>query len=211
MHAVRVSRSIGPHAMSGTSGDVIDVTRLIDDGPVTALLVRVAVPCGTVAFLVGLDTASINVAAPLIAEKLSLSKAHLDPIFSAALPGSLLGALSFGVLADQFGRKRMLVAATLTFGIFTFATARADSVPVLLLIRFLAGVGLGGATLCLITLASEYAPGSRRANVTSLIWTAFPFGVISGSFLNALSRFGWQSVFLVGGLFPLLVLLLLLV
>ena len=152
-------------------------------------------------------------AAPLIAEVLGLSHADIGPIFSAALLGSLLGALSFGALADRFGRKRMLVIATFAFGVFTFATAEARSFHSLLLVRFLAGIGLGGATPCFITLASEYAPRSRRATVTSLIWTAFPLGVITGSFLNAylLSAFGWQSIFLIGGIFPLAILLALLV
>ena len=211
--AAEATHPAGPHALTETSGGVVDVTRLIDDGPITALLVRVAILCGTILFLVGLDTASINVAAPLIAEKLSLSQAHLGPIFSAALLGSLAGALSFGALADRFGRKRMLEAATLNIAVYTLATPRADSFPILLKISYLAGIGLGGATPCLITLASEYAPAARRATVTSLIWTAFPLGVISGSFLNALllQRFGWQSIFLLGGLFPLLVLVLLLV
>ena len=188
---------------------IINVTQAIDDAPVGALLIQVGTLCAMVAFLVGLDTSSINVAAPLIAQKLNLSLAHLGPIFSAALLGSLLGASSFGSLADRFGRKRMLVAATLMFGVFTFATAMAGSVRTLLLSRLLAGIGLGGATPCFITLASEYAPRLRRAVVTSLIWTAFPLGVILGSFLNAylLSSFGWRAIFFVGGVFPLAVML----
>lgn len=197
--------------MTDPSNDVINVTRMIDEGPISMLLIRVAILCATIAFLVGLDTSSINVAAPLIAEKLRLPHARLGPIFSAALLGSLLGALSFGTLADRFGRKRMLMAAVLIVGVFTLATAEADSFWRLLLTRFLAGIGLGGATPCFITLASEYAPKARRPTVTSLLWTAFPLGVIAGSFLNAylLSNFGWQSIFLVGGVFPLVILLVL--
>ena len=192
--------------MTTEAGTVIDITRAIDDGPVSRLLVQAGILCAVVAVLVGLDTSSINVAAPLIAGRLGLSQAHLGPIFSAALLGSLLGALSFGSLADRLGRKRMLVVATLAFGVFTVATATAGSFGTLLLVRFLAGIGLGGAIPCLITLASEYAPCRHRAMVTSLIWTGFPTGVIAGSFLNAvlLRHFGWQAIFLVGGVFPLL-------
>ncbi len=193
--------------MTTEAGTAIDITRAIDDGSVSRLLVQTGILCAVVAVLVGLDTSSINVAAPLIARRLGLSQAHLGPIFSAALLGSLLGALSFGSLADRLGRKRMLVVATLAFGVFTFATATAGSFGTLLLVRFLAGIGLGGAIPCLITLASEYAPRRHRAMVTSLIWTGFPTGVITGSFLNAvlLRHFGWQAIFLVGGVFPLVV------
>ncbi len=98
----------GPEA-----GTAIDITWAIDDGPVSPLLVQTGILCAVVAVLVELDTSSINVAAPLIARRLGLSQAHLGPIFSAALLGSLLSALSFGSLADRLGRKRMLVVATL--------------------------------------------------------------------------------------------------
>ncbi len=192
--------------MATGSENTIDITAAIDDGPISRLLVQAGILCAVVAVLVGLDTSSINVAAPLIARGLGLSQAHLGPIFSAALFGSMVGALSFGSLADRIGRKRVLVLATLTFGLFTFATAIAGSFRALLLARFLAGIGLGGAIPCLITLASEYAPRAHRAMVTSLIWTGFPTGVISGSFLNAflLRHFGWQAIFLVGGVFPVM-------
>lgn len=173
--------------MTTEAGTAIDITQAIDDGPVSPLLVQTGILCAVIAVLVGLDTSSINVAAPLIARRLGLSQAHLGPIFSAALLGSLLGALRFGSLADRLGRKRMLVVVTLAFGVFTFATATATaaSFGTLLLVRFLAGIGLGGAIPCLITLASEYAPRRHRAMVTSLIWTGFPTGVITSSFLNA--------------------------
>ena len=193
--------------------DAIDVTREIDNRPVGSLLVQVVVLCSMVAFLDGLDTTSIGVAAPLIADQMKLSPAQLGPLFSAALFGAMLGALGFGPLADRFGRKRMLLAATLMFGMFTIATSLAGSLRGLLLIRFLAGIGLGGAPPCFIALASEYAPKARRALVTSLVWTAFPMGIILGSFLNGylISLFSWQAIFRVGGVAPLIVLMALLI
>ena len=192
--------------MPRTLEEVLDVTDLIETGAARSLLVRVVLLCAMVAFLVGLDTSSINVAAPLIAGKLQVSQAFLGPIFSAALLGALLGALTFGSIADRLGRKQMLIFACVIFGVFTLLTAVAASFRAFLLIRFLAGVGLGGATPCLITLTSEYASRSQRAAVTSLVWTGFPCGVITGSFLNAflLSKFGWPAIFLAGGLFPLI-------
>lgn len=192
--------------------DAIDITREIDDRPVGRLLVLVAVLCSMVAFLDGLDTTSIGVAAPLIADQLRLSQAQLGLVFSAALFGAMLGALSFGSLADRFGRRHMLLAATLMFGVFTVATSLAGSLHGLLVIRFLAGIGLGGAPPCFIALASEYAPKARRALVASLVWSAFPIGIILGSFLNGylISRFTWHAIFRIGGVAPLVVLLALL-
>ena len=192
--------------MMSTADHVFDVTKAIDERPIGSLLIQVGVLCALGSFLDGLDSSSIGVAAPLIADQLRLSKAFLGPIFSAGLFGAMIGALSFGSLADRFGRKGMLAVAVLTFGMFTIATSVAGSYSGLLLIRFAAGLGLGGATPCFVALASEYAPKAQRASVAGLVITAFPAGIFGGSFLNAyiLTHFGWHTIFLVGGTLPLL-------
>ena len=171
------------------------------------MYIRVAFLCAAVAFLDGFDTTSIAVAVPLIAERLHLQPPQLGLIFSSALFGAALGAASFGRLADRFGRKTMLLAATLIFGLFTLATAFASSFGQLLAIRFLTGIGLGGATPCFIALVTEFTPGSLRAKVTSLVWAAFPLGAFAGTFLCAylISVSGWQSIFITGGIAPIAV------
>jgi AAHS family 4-hydroxybenzoate transporter-like MFS transporter len=193
--------------MSGESKQVINITRVIDAGPFTSFQILAIVLCSLVAFLDGLDSQSIAVAAPLIADKLGIGRAALGPIFSAAVLGAMIGALTFGPLGDRFGRKRCLVAAAIIFGVFTLLTATADSYNALLVVRFVAGIGLGGATPCFIALASEYAPQRRRAMIASLIWAAFPLGGTAGGFVNAyiLANYGWPAIFLVGGVLPLLV------
>ena len=186
---------------------VVNVSRLIDDGPVSATQVAAMLLCASVAFLDGVDSQSIAVAAPVMVQKLGLERSALGAIFSAAVIGAMLGALTFGPLGDRFGRKRLLVLATAAFGIFTLATAYADSLGTLIAVRFCAGLGLGGATPCFLALASEYAPQRRRAMVASLIWAAFPLGGIAGGFANAyiLAVSDWTTIFLVGGVAPLLV------
>lgn len=197
--------------MSSSATAVVNVTRFIDDGLVSRLQVTAIILCSLIAFLDGLDSQSIAVAAPIIVDNLRLTRATLGPIFSIGLFGAMIGALTFGPLGDKFGRKRMLVFATTIFGICTLATAYANAYTSLLVIRFAAGLGLGGATPCFIALASEYAPLRRRAMVASLIWAAFPLGVSAGGFLNAaiLEHFGWQAIFLIGGILPLVVVVLL--
>ena len=184
----------------------VDVRRVIDDGAVTAFQVRAIVLCSLVAFLDGLDSQSIAVAGPIIADLIGLQRSALGPIFSAGVLGAMLGALTFGPLGDRFGRKRVLVASAVIFGVFTILTAYSGSYALLLATRFVAGIGLGGAVPCYIALSSEYAPRRRRAMVASLIWAAFPLGVSLGSFLNAaiLVEFGWQALFLIGGALPII-------
>jgi MFS transporter, AAHS family, 4-hydroxybenzoate transporter len=191
--------------MSAGDKDVINITTAIDSGPFTSFQIGAIVLCALVAFLDGLDSQSIAVAAPLMAEQLGLARTALGPIFSAALLGAMIGALTFGPLGDRFGRKRCLIAAAILFGVCTILTASVASFNALLAVRFVAGIGLGGATPCFIALASEYAPQRRRAMIASLIWAGFPLGGTAGGFINAyiLARYGWPTIFLFGGVLPL--------
>jgi AAHS family 4-hydroxybenzoate transporter-like MFS transporter len=192
---------------------VLNTTRLIDDRPLGGLQVMVFILCALINLLDGADTQSIGVAAPLMAQTLGLKMAQFGPIFSAALLGAALGAIAFGAVADRVGRKRLLIAALLLFGVFTLLTAHAPSVGPLLLFRFLAGIGLGGATPCFIALTSEYAPARRRAACVTLMWAGFPLGAMVGAFSNSLliPAFGWRAIFYVGGVLPLLLVVVLIV
>ena len=91
-----------------------------------------------------------------------------------ALFGLMLGAFGLGPIADHWGRKCVLIGATATFGVFTLCTAAAGTLQQILLFRFLAGVGLGGAMPSFISLATEYTPRAQRPAVVGLLWTGFP-------------------------------------
>jgi len=186
---------------------VVNITDLIDSNPIGGFQIRVFVLCALVALLDGVDTQSIGVAAPFIAENLHIPVTSFGPIFSAALFGAMLGALTFGPLADRFGRKVMLIIATLVFATFTFATPFSDSLSALLACRFLAGIGLGGATPCFIALTSEYTPERKRAMVVTAQWAAFPLGGMLGGLLNSyvIAALGWRALFYIGGIAPVVV------
>jgi len=185
--------------------DALNVTRFIDDGPLSRFQIAAIVGCALVNLFDGIDTQSIGVAAPFIAEGLGINIANFGPIFSAALVGATLGAASFGPLADRFGRKTLLVVAAVFIGVFTILTALANSVPMLVTFRILAGLGLGGATPCVIALTSEYAPARLRAALVTLMWSSFPLGGMTGGFLNTylIAHVGWRAIFYIGGFAPL--------
>jgi AAHS family 4-hydroxybenzoate transporter-like MFS transporter len=125
----------------------------------------------------------------------------MGPIYSAGQFGYLIGAICFGSIADRIGRKSMLVLATTIFALATLLTAVAQSFDVLIAIRFVTGLGLGGAAPCFVSLASEYGPKRFRAQIVALMWAAVPFGGLIGTFAIAfmLPRFGWQSVYYLFG------------
>ena len=189
----------------------VDVAQLIDEKPVSALQIRVFVLCALVAVLDAVDSQAIGVAAPLMAADLKISPGGFAPAFSAGLFGATIGALGFGLVADWLGRKPTLVLTTGLFGLFTCLTVFADSFYVLLTYRFIAGLALGGATPCFITMAAEYAPKRSRAMLVSLLWAGYPLGNALGGFMTAyiVTHYRWPMVFYAGGV-PTLVLAMLL-
>ena len=185
----------------------VNVTDLIDSRPISRLQMLVFGLCSLAALLDGADSQSIGIAGPLIAAEFGMTMGSFTPALSAGLLGATIGALTFGTLGDWVGRKRALILAMLLLSVFTLLTAFAGSFPELLAIRFLGGLGLGGATPCFITLAAEYAPRRRRAMLASVLWAAYPLGASLGGVVNAyvIPALGWRTVFYVGGGLPLLV------
>ncbi len=185
---------------------VLDVGALIEKRSIGRAQWIVIGLCALVAMLDGLDLQSIGLAAPAMIGQLHIAPHVFGYVFSAALAGLALGAFLLGPLADRVGRKRVLVGATLCFGFFTLATAYVGDLPQLLAVRFLAGFGLGGAMPSFISLASEYVPKARRATVVSLLWAGFPLGGVIGGLLGSkiIPAYGWQSIFIVGGVLPIL-------
>jgi MFS transporter, AAHS family, 4-hydroxybenzoate transporter len=194
-------------AVSQAQGDgAIDVAGFIDQQPVGGFQIKLLLTCAAVLFLDGFDTQAIGYVAPALAKEWGLTKAALGPVFSAGLFGLMIGALVFGPLADRIGRKKIIVFSTLAFGIGTLATAFIGDVNALLAIRFLTGLGLGGAMPNAIAMTSEFSPHRRRATMVMVMFCGFSIGAALGGLLAAalIPQFGWRSVFLVGGVAPLL-------
>src|SRR5689334_12370314 len=185
----------------------VDVDRLIDERPLSALQLRVFVLCALVAVLDAVDSVAISFAGPLIAQVFKMSPAAFSPAYSAGLFGATIGAVAAGPIADRFGRKPTLVFTTLLFGIFTCLTPFADSFSIFFLYRLIAGLGLGGATPCFITMAAEYAPAKKRAMLVSLLWAGYPLGNSVGGFVAAylIPNFHWSMVFYAGGVPTLII------
>jgi len=197
---VAISQTEGPSASS------VDVAGFIDAQPVGGFQIRLLLTCAAVLFLDGFDTTAIGYVAPSLAKEWGLTKGALGPVFSAGLFGLMIGALLFGPLADRIGRKKIIIFSTLAFGIGALVTAFAKDVNTLLAIRFLTGLGLGGAMPNTIALTSEFSPQRRRATMVMAMFCGFSLGAALGGFLAAglIPHFGWRSVFIVGGVAPLL-------
>ena len=188
------------------AGGAIDVADFIDRQPVGGFQFKLLLTCAAVLFLDGFDTQAIGYVAPALAREWGLTKGALGPVFSAGLFGLMIGALLLGPLADRIGRKRIIILSTLAFGICALATAFVHDVNALLAIRFLTGLGLGGAMPNAIAMTSEFNPRRRRATMVMIMFCGFSVGAALGGLLAAalIPHFGWRSVFVVGGVAPLL-------
>jgi AAHS family 4-hydroxybenzoate transporter-like MFS transporter len=184
----------------------IDVVDFIDNQPVGGFQIRLLVTCAAVLFLDGFDTQAMGYVAPALAKEWGLSKAALGPVFSAGLFGLMIGALVFGPVADRVGRKKVIILSTLAFGIGALLTAAVQDMTMLLVIRFLTGLGLGGAMPNAIAMTSEFNPQRRRATMVMIMFCGFSVGAALGGMLAAglIPYYGWRSVFIVGGVAPLI-------
>jgi AAHS family 4-hydroxybenzoate transporter-like MFS transporter len=193
-------------AVAGPKPGVIDVAGFIDQQPIGRYQIRLLLICAAVLFVDGFDTQAIGYVAPDLARDWKLTRAALGPVFSAGLFGLMIGALVFGPLADRVGRKRIIVFSTAAFGLGTLATVFAGDTTTLIVLRFLTGLGLGGAMPNAVALTSEFSPHRRRATMVMTMFCGFSIGAALGGLIAAalIPAFGWRSVFLVGGIAPLL-------
>lgn len=182
-----------------------DVQRFIDERPFSPFQWMTLVFCFLVTFLDGFDTAAVGFVAPALSKALNVPLPELKQLLTVGFFGLALGALAAGPLADRFGRKWVLIAALAFFGLFCLISTHATSLSQLTLLRFLTGIGLGAAMPNATTLTAEYCPAARRSLLITLMFSGFTLGSAGGGFVAAalIPQFGWQSVFLVGGVAPL--------
>ena len=118
-----------------------------------------------------------------------------------------------GPVADRWGRRWIIIFSVMVFGLFSFLTAYASSFNELLLFRFLTGIGLGGAMPNVVAMTAEYSPKRLQALFVSMLFTGMPLGAVLGGLLASalLPLWGWQSVFYVGGILPLAMMVILII
>ncbi len=170
---------------------------------------RTGLLCLLVTMFEGFDIQIMGVLAPWVRTDLGIQSVALGSVFSAATTGLLVGAVLAGYLADRIGRKPVLVASIGIFGLFTLATALVANTEQLIAIRFLTGLGLGGAMPSLVALTAEIGNQGRRISLVTYIFAGMPLGGGLSALCVALwpGEIAWRSVFLAGGILQLLLMI----
>jgi AAHS family 4-hydroxybenzoate transporter-like MFS transporter len=183
----------------------IDLGDAINSRPLSWFQLRIALLCATVLLLESFDSGVLGYVAPMLSREWHLPPGALGPAFAVGFFGQLLGAIVAGPLADRVGRKGVLIAAVIGFGLGALATTQATSLDLLLAIRFATGLGLGAALPNAVALTTEYSPTARRSMMLVLVFCGVTLGAVAAGLAAAwlLPRYGWSSVFWVGGLLPL--------
>jgi AAHS family 4-hydroxybenzoate transporter-like MFS transporter len=170
------------------------------------LQVRVAAMCTVITGIDGYDIASAGFSVPVLSDLWHLPPQAFTQVLVLGSIGLFFGALLSGPAGDWFGRKPSLIGAVFVFGLFSVLSALSGSLTVLTLMRFLTGLGLGAAIPLTVALVSDYTPRARHAAVVASMATGFPLGALLGGLVAAkvVQNYGWQSVYLIGGVVPLL-------
>lgn len=175
--------------------------------PSTHLHLRVAWLCGAVLFLEGYDIAAVGYAIPSLVDAWKIHPSAFTQVLTLGNVGLMIGSLSAGILGDRLGRKPVLIACALAFGMFSLLSGFASSTSQLEALRFLTGLGLGGGLPLALALASDFAPDLSKGKLVILMSSAVPIGFSVGGLLTSwiVEALGWQAIFVIGGLLPIVV------
>ena len=186
--------------------NTVDVSQVIEQQKLGRFLIGLVLISWIITFFDGLDSNLISFAAPYFGAQYHLSKIQLGNIFSMGLFGTMVGGFALGYLGDRIGRRPVVVAATALFGILTMCFALANSYWSLFSLRFIDGLPLGGMLPLAWALNIEYAPKRYRATIVTVIMMGYSLGTALGGPIAIwlIPKFGWKSVFVLGGAFSLL-------
>ncbi|WHR57972.1 MFS transporter [Acinetobacter haemolyticus] len=185
----------------------VNVNAVIDEAKFTPFHWSILLWCLLIIIFDGYDLVIYGVVLPLLMQEWSLTSVQAGMLASTALCGMMFGAMLFGALADKIGRKNVILICVTFFSGFTFLGAFASNPFEFGILRFLAGLGIGGVMPNLVALTSEYAPKRIRSTLVGTMFSGYAIGGILSALIGSylVESQGWQIMFLIAGI-PLILL-----
>lgn len=180
----------------------IDVNSIVDHAKLTPFHFNVVAWCLLIILFDGYDLAINGVTLPLLMNDWGLSAVQAGMLASTALAGMMFGAMIFGSLADKIGRKKVIMICIVLFSGLTFAGGFASNPTEFGILRFLAGLGIGGVMPNLVALTSEYAPKKLRSTLVTTMFSGYAVGGVMAALLGSwfTPNFGWEIMFFIAGI-----------
>ena len=184
----------------------VNINDLIDHGKFSFRQILIVSLCLVFNMVDGFDITAMAVTAHQIGEDMQLSEDKLGLVFSFSLAGMMLGAMFLAALSDVIGRRTMIIITLTLVGVTVLLTASVNSLPALILLRFISGLGAGAMLASVATLASEYSPEKFRAMAVTAVTAGYPLGAMTTGLVasSVVPEFGWQGMFVAGGSVTLL-------
>lgn len=175
----------------------LDINTVVDKAKFTAFHWNVLIWCLLIIIFDGYDLVIYGVALPLLMQQWSLTAVQAGLLASTALFGMMFGAMSFGTLSDKIGRKKTIMICVAIFSGFTFLGAFASSPVEFGVLRFIAGLGIGGVMPNVVALMTEYAPKRIRSTLVALMFSGYAIGGMTSALLGAwlVADYGWKIMF----------------
>lgn len=185
----------------------VNVNAVVDEAKFKPFHLKIVLWCVFVVIFDGYDLAINGVALPLLMQEWNMTAVQAGMLASTALAGMMFGAMLFGMLADKIGRKNVILICVTLFSGFTFWGGFASGPTEFGILRFIAGLGIGGVLPNLVALTSEYAPQKMRSTLVTTMFSGYAVGGIMAALLGAwfTPSFGWEIMFYIAGI-PLLML-----
>jgi AAHS family 4-hydroxybenzoate transporter-like MFS transporter len=185
--------------------EVIDAGALLDRASWTPYQRFLTALAALAVIFDGFDIQILGFAIPSLMKEWHVARSAFAPVLALGLAGMAAGSPIAGYVGDRFGRRPALIGCVTLFGLATVATAFANSMTVLAVLRFLTGMGAGGALPNASALSAEFAPTRRRPTAVKLTMICVPLGGMLGGMMasRVLPAFGWRTLYQIGGGAPL--------
>jgi len=183
----------------------IQLKDLIANRPMTSFQVFVVIMCFILNMNDGIDVLVVSYTASEIMTEWGLTKALQGYIFSAGLAGMTLGCLFIAPIADRVGRRRLFIFAVGLDSLAMLLSSLVGNYTQLIVLRFLAGLGIGGLLPTMAAIASEFSNEKRKDLAVGFVQAGWPIGAILMGFFTAwaVPQLGWRFAYLCAGLISL--------